>query len=95
MWDKFIDKLVQQLAEQQVEILTPVKLKKGQKHLDAAHKRYSSYVSSVRQPVEAFFHWLNEKTHIQAASKVRSETGLWLHCFSRMAAALFILVFNP
>lgn len=84
----------EQLKPQQVEILTPVKLKKGQKYLEAADKLFSRYVSSVRQPVEAFFHWLNEKTAIQTASKVRSEKGLWVHCFGRLTAALFILVFN-
>jgi hypothetical protein len=87
--------LNEQLKRQQVEIITPVKLKKGQKYLEAADKLFSRYVSSVRQPVEAFFHWLNEKTAIQTASKVRSEKGLWVHCFGRITAALFILVFNP
>ncbi len=48
----------------------------------------SSYVSSVRQPIEAFFHWLNEKTRIQVASKVRSLKGLLLHVFGRFTAAL-------
>jgi hypothetical protein len=84
-----------QLKLLSVELITPVKLKKGQKYLQAADKLFSRYVSSVRQPVEAFFHWLNEKTAIQSASKVRSEKGLWVHCFGRLTAALFILVFNP
>jgi hypothetical protein len=83
-----------QLKLPSVELLTAVKLKKGQKYLEAADKLFSRYVSSVRQPVEAFFHWLNEKTAIQTASKVRSEKGLWVHCFGRLTAALFILVFN-
>jgi hypothetical protein len=83
-----------QMKTQQVEIITPIKLKKGQKYLEAADKLFSRYVSTVRQPVEAFFHWLNEKTAIQTACKVRSEKGLWVHCFGRLTAALFILVFN-
>lgn len=87
--------LNEQLAPERVEIITPVKLKQGQKQLDAADLLFSRFVSSVRQPVEAFFHWLNEKTHIQIASKVRSAEGLFLHCYGRLAAALFILVFNP
>lgn len=86
--------LNEQLKPQGVELITAVKLKKGQKYLEAADKLFSRYVSSVRQPVEAFFHWLNEKTAIQTASKVRSEKGLWVHCFGRLTAALFILVFN-
>jgi len=84
----------EQLAAQQVQILTPIKLKKGQKRLDAAHQYLSTYVSSIRQPVESFFNWLIEKTQIQSASKVRSEKGLWLHCYGRIAAALIGLVFN-
>lgn len=87
--------LNKQLAAQQVEIITPVKLEKGQKLLDAAGKYFSNYISSVRQPVEAFFNWLQEKTQLQTASKVRSEKGLWLHCYGRFAAALFILIVNP
>lgn len=82
------------LFAQGVEIITPVKLKKGQKYLEAADKLFSCYISSVRQPVESFFNWLIEKTAIQTACKVRSEKGLWVHCFGRLAAALFILVFN-
>ncbi len=84
----------EQVSTQGVEIITPVKLKKGQTYLEAADKLLSRYVSAVRQPVEAFFHWLNEKTAIQMASKVRSEKGLWVHCFGRLSAALFILAFN-
>lgn len=83
------------LVGQQVEMLTPIKLKKGQKRLDAADQLLSSYVSGVRQPVESFFNWLIEKTNIQTASKVRSENGLRLHCYGRLAAAVFCLVFNP
>ena len=83
------------LAAQGVEIMTPVKLKKGQKVLDAADQQFSRYVSGIRQPVESFFNWLIETTKMQTASKVRSENGLWLHCYGRLAAALFILVFNP
>jgi hypothetical protein len=87
--------LNQQIAAQSLEIITPVKLKKGQKYLEAADKLFSSYVSSIRQPVESFFNWLIEKTSIQTACKVRSEKGLWVHCYGRVATALFLLVFNP
>jgi hypothetical protein len=86
--------LNEQLAAQQVEILTPIKLKKGQKRLDAADQYLSTYISSIRQPVESFFNWLIEKTQIQTASKVRSENALSLHCYGRIAAALICLVFN-
>jgi hypothetical protein len=84
----------EQLADQQVEILTLIKLKRGQKRLDAAQQYLSTHISSIRQPVESFFNWLIEKTQIQNASKVRSEKALWLHCYGRLAAALICLVFN-
>ena len=83
------------LAAQGVEMMTPVKLKKGQKHLDAADQQFSRLVSGIRERVESFFNWLIEKTNIQTASKVRSENGLRLHCYGPLAAALFCLVFNP
>lgn len=84
-----------QLAPQGVEIMTPIKLKKGQKRLDAADALYSRYVSSIRQPVESFFNWLIDRTQIQTAAKVRSQKGLLLHCFGRLAAGLYMMVFNP
>ena len=44
----------------------------------------STFVSSVRQPIESFFNWLSDLTNIQAASKVRSSQGLLLHIFGRV-----------
>lgn len=82
------------LAQQQLKLLTAVKLKKGQKRLDAADKLFSSYVSRMPQPIESFFNWLIETTQIQTAAKVRSEKGAVLHCLGRLAAGLYILVFN-
>lgn len=82
------------LAQQQLDLLTPVKLRKGQKRLDAADKLFSRYVSRMRQPIESFFNWLIETTQIQTAAKVRSEKGAILHCLGRLAAGLYILVFN-
>ncbi len=52
-------------------------------------------VSKVRQPIESLFNWIHEKTNIQKASKVRSYKGLMVHIFGRLAAAMFMLVFNP
>ena len=82
------------LAQQQLNLLTPVKLKKGQKRLDAAQKLFSTYVSRMRQPIESLFNWLIEQTQLQNASRVRSEKGARLHCLGRLAAGLYILVFN-
>lgn len=88
--------LAEELLDQQgLQLCTPVKLKRGQKRLDAAQKLYSTYVSRMRQPVESLFNWFIEKTQIQVASKVRSSKGALLHCLGRLAAGLYILVFNP
>jgi len=77
-----------------ISIFTPVKLAKGQQFLDSADNLWNRAVSSVRQPVEAFFNWLNEKVKIQCASKVRSEKSLFVHVFGKFLAACFALIFN-
>lgn len=71
---------------------TPVKKQKGQKILDSADKLLSSAISSIRQPIESLFNWIEEKTKIQMASKVRSYNGLMVHVFGRIAAAFFMLI---
>jgi len=88
--------LKEQLAEDQdLVLLTPVKKKKGQKTLSAADTLYSETVSRMRQPIESLFNWINEKTGIQQASKVRSYQGLLVHAFGRLAAAMLLLALNP
>lgn len=91
----YINKKMQEwlLRNNNTEILTPVKLQKGQKKLTFKQKTYSTAVSKVRQPIEAFFSWIIQKTDIQNASKVRSSSGLMVHVFGRFAAAL-MLAFN-
>jgi hypothetical protein len=76
-----------------VSIITPVKLKKGQKKLPFGERLYSAAVSGVRQPIESFFNWLQVKTHIHCASKVRSTKGLLSFIYARISAAFFLL--NP
>ena len=76
------------LAENNVEILTPIKRKKGQKQLPFWDRLYSSAVSGVKQAIESFNNWLIEKTNIQRASKVRSSAGLSSFIFARVACAL-------
>lgn len=85
------------MKEQNTILITPVKKKIGQLYLDAADQLFSTAVSRIRQPVESFFNWLNEKTQIQNATKVRSENGLWVHAWGRFAAALciWVLKLNP
>ncbi|MGZ8250603.1 IS982 family transposase [Methylomagnum sp.] len=72
-------------------VLTPVKKAKGQERLDSADRLYSAAVSRVRQPVESLFNWIQDKTGIECASKVRSFRGLLVHVFARLAAAMFLL----
>lgn len=58
----------------------------------AANDLFSTAVSKIRQPIESFFSWIQEKTAIQKASKVRSKNGLLLHIYSKMAAAILLLL---
>ena len=63
--------------EQEVTMLTPVKAIKGEDAIitqreKASRDIFSTAVSKVRQPIELFFNWLNEKTNIQRAMKVIS-----------------------
>ena len=88
--------LEKQLAEDQnVGLFTPVKKPKGQAERPLTDRAFSEAVSRVRQPIESLFNWIEEKTGIQCASKVRSYQGLLVHVFGRLAAAMFLLVFNP
>lgn len=79
------------LMKHHVTLLTPVKKQKGLTLLDAADQWVSTAISQVRQPIESLFNWVNEKTGIQIASKVRSYKGLMVHVFGKLAAALFIM----
>ena len=61
--------------EQNLTLYTPVKKKKGQGELAFADQLLSTAISRMRQPIESLFNWIEEKTGIQMASKVRSYTG--------------------
>jgi hypothetical protein len=79
-------------------MLTPVKGIKNQSEWEkqfnrAANDLFSTAVSKVRQPIEALFNWLIEKTDFQRASKVRSTKGLLVHVFGKIAAAFIGLIF--
>jgi hypothetical protein len=79
-------------------IITPVKKQRGQLLEDAADNLFSKAVSEIRQPIESFFNWLNEKTQIQNATKTRSSKGLMAHVWGKIAAAFCLLsksIFNP
>lgn len=84
--DTDFNKLLEQ--NNNTTIITPIKKQKGQKFEDAADNLFSKAVSGIRQPIESFFNWLNEKTQIQNATKVRSTKGLVMHVWAKIAAAL-------
>ena len=60
--------------------------------LDSTDRFLSKMVSQIRQPIESLFNWLEEKTKIQIASKIRSYDGLMVHVFGKIAVALFMLL---
>ena len=72
-------------------MLTPINKARGQAYWDAADQLWSTAVSRVRQPIESLFNWIEQKTGIQRASKVRSSNGLLVHVFGRLAAAMWLL----
>ncbi len=81
------------LKEQNTRLLTGRKKPKGA-DLTKFEKYHNRLISKFRQPIESLFNWINEKTQIQTASKVRSADGLMLHCWGKLAVAFFLLVFN-
>ena len=76
-----------------MELITPRKKHKGD--VLVSGDSFSTFVSSIRQPIEWFFNWLNRLTNIQSASMVRSLSDVLLHVFGRIAAAFAALLFNP
>ena len=67
---------------------------KGQPLLPTDERLRNTSISRMRQPIESWFNWLQQKTAIEAASKVRSTKGLIIHALGRLAAALIALIFN-
>ena len=49
----------------------------------------------VRQPVESLFNWINQKTELQNASKVRAVNALMVHILEHWQLPFFITYFNP
>jgi Transposase DDE domain len=81
---------------QNVDLLPIQKRYRGQIILNADDELFNTLKSQCRQPIESFFNWINERTGIQAASKVRSSKGLYAHVWGRLAAVFFIfLLLNP
>jgi len=81
------------LSGQNTRLLTGFKKPKG-KDLTEFEKYHNRLVSKFRQPIESLFNWIDEKTNIQTASKVRSANALLIHCWGKLAVAFFLFVFN-
>jgi len=84
--------IIVHLKEQQTRLIAPQKKPKGQE-LTLDEKYYNRLVRRIRQPIESLFNWVQEKTGIQRASKVRSTDALMIHCWGKLAVAFFLLVF--
>jgi hypothetical protein len=85
--------IISHLKEQQARLVAPQKKPKG-KELTKDENYYNRLVRRIRQPIESLFNWIQEKTGIQRASKVRSTDALMIHCWGKLAVAFFLLVFN-
>ena len=84
----------QKTQKRNIEMLTPVKGMKGQSdHQKQREKAYNNLFSKVRQPIELFFNWLEERTTIQIAQKVRSTFGLLIHAMGKIAIAFIYIIF--
>lgn len=90
-YEKFADKAYIGKQTENTQTYTPVKKEKGQEHLDASDQLYSAAISRIRQPIESFNNWIEEKTGIQKASKVRSKKGLMVHIFGRLSVGFKLL----
>ncbi len=84
--------IISHLKEQQTRLVAPQKKPKGTE-LTLDEKYYNRLVRRLRQPIESLFNWVEEKTGIQRASKVRSTDALMIHCWGKLAVAFFLLVF--
>ena len=85
------------MKQNENELLTPIKKMKGvsaalNQFDKAANDLFSTAVSTIRQPIESFFNWIQEKTKIQIASKVRSKSGLLVHIYAKLVASVLMLL---
>jgi len=93
----YVDEELRQDLENwnRVFLKTSHKKKKWQRHLSLFQHVDNTNHNRIRQPIDALFAWLGEKTGIQNASKVRSSSGLLLHIWGKLAACMIImLIFN-
>jgi hypothetical protein len=76
------------LAVRGVRLFTPRKAAKGEL---PGCDCFSTFVAAERQPIESLFNWINEKNHIESASKVRSLDGLIAFIAVRLAAVALLV----
>ena len=74
-----------------IDIITPRKKKKYDTFISG--DCFNSSVSSLRQPIESFFHWADVKSNLQDASRVRSLSGLFFHTFAALAFLALLAAF--
>ena len=82
------------LSTNHLRLATPHRRTRGEVDSFPGRNAADTFISSIRQKIEIFFNWLNAKTGIQSASKVRSLKGLLSHTFGRLAAALASLALH-
>jgi hypothetical protein len=75
-----------------INLITPIKKKKGGPVLTLFQKCSNYLHASKRQAIENLFGWIEKKTGIENANKVRSSEGLIYHINVKMVAALLSLI---
>lgn len=91
------EKLAKVMEINETIMQTPIKNVKGEceaiRQMEKAYRKcVNTAVAKVRQPIESFFNWINQKTGLQDASKVRSLKGLSLHIFGKLTACLILMM---
>ena len=82
------------LFDQDTTLVVPIKQKKNGPPLGLFDRAYNALHSAKKQPMESLIAWINDKTRIEDASKVRSVNGLFTHVALKMIAALIMLLIN-
>ena len=75
-----------------INLITPIKKKKGGADLTLFQKCFNYLHSQKRQAIENLFGWIVKKTDIENANKVRNIEGLFYHIHVKMVAALLLLI---
>lgn len=90
----YVDRvLAQQMQASNSELVTPPRFgryttKAEKQRHGAYHRIANTVVARARQSIETLFAWLDRHTDIERASRVRSYSGLLVHIFGKIAAAI-------